>query len=71
MASKYIIIAGLQLVVGHTEKSCVISYYRQLFSNDLINHEINISFVRLGLRRLGACKTEINFMIFHFTIRGN
>ena len=64
-----IISAGLEAVLSHTEKSCIISYYRQ-FSTKIKNkiHKINTSFVNMGLRLLGANKTGFNSIEFFILI---
>ena len=65
IASNTIFIAGLVLVLCHTEKSCKASTCRQ-FSHEYLDkkHKINTSFISPVLRPLGAKKTGFNLKLF-------
>ena len=69
MASK--LSTGIEPVLIQTDKSCIVSiYYTQFSTNINKNHIINTSFVRPGIRPLGANKTGFNLINFHFDICG-
>ena len=51
--------AGLELVLSHTEKSCIASNYRQFSMN-----------IKIKIIKARANKTGFNPIIFHFDIRG-
>ena len=56
---KQLISSGLEPVIGHIEKSCKASYYRQFF------HEFQNKNPPLG-----AYHTGFSLLIFHLDIRG-
>ena len=54
----WLLSAGLEPVLSHTEKSYIASYYRQSSKNIKISHKSITGFVSLWLRPLGANKTS-------------
>ena len=63
-----LISAGLEPVLCHTGKLCIVSNYRQFSTFSKIKK--NMKFVSPGHQPLGANKTGFNFIIFHFNICG-
>ena len=64
LAPSQLISAGLEPVLSHTEKLCIVSYEYQ---NK--NHKMITSFISPYLRPLGANKTGFHFIIFSSNIR--
>ena len=58
--------AGLELVLGHTEKSCIVLFYRQFSTKDKMKNHNLIQVLLWSLANI----TRIILIIFQFTICG-
>ena len=70
VASQPINMAGLKPVLGHTEKPCIVSYYRQFSMNNKIKIMKSLPVYLAQTLGLSGLSNQNQLIFFHFAIRG-